>query len=288
MSKFLPLLLLPLIAFPAAGFFFDKPLAHPDIPANPQAIVALSPAITDALVNLGQSGHIAGVSRTSSENDPHADFPSVGNFREVNAEAILSVKPDLVVLPADLSHFRPLLENLGLPVMIFDARSLASLKRDMARLGAICNAEDEVARFLAKFPTSAKQPAPSDKNPSLAFILLTADDCGKLPPEMNIIGADGFYNDIIALAGGKNAYTGKIPYPAVTLESLHGMNPRVIFISAPGCLTAEKIIRLWKNAFPGAEIFASTDPAVTLPGPGISKTLTGLSEAIQKANLTCR
>src|SRR5262245_52102667 len=68
-------------------------------PPPPRRIVSLNPSLTAILVTVGAREQIAGVDDFSSKSQPEvATLPTVGGFFNPSLEAVVAVKPDLVVL----------------------------------------------------------------------------------------------------------------------------------------------------------------------------------------------
>src|SRR5215475_11478098 len=78
--------------------------------AQPRRIVSTSPSITETLFALGLGPRVVGVSEHCRYPEAVTKLPKVGTFLRPNAEAIASLRPDLVIL-----HKRPndLPERLG-------------------------------------------------------------------------------------------------------------------------------------------------------------------------------
>jgi iron complex transport system substrate-binding protein len=72
-----------------------------------------------------------------------------------------------------------------------------------------------------------------------------------------IAGNDGFYNDLVELAGGANSYNGRtIALPAVSAEGLHQLAPEVIIEVIPNLdqteLDEERFKKAWRE-LPGLD-----------------------------------
>lgn len=239
------------------------------IPEHPSRIIALSPAITATLLCFGLEDRIAGVTEHSPQNGQH--FPIIGKFRELNMEAILAQLPDLVILPADMSHFKAVIESVGLPVFIFDTNTLQGFLQSAHELGELFGKEAEAKQLAMPFQKGRSH---CKRPPRLLFALLTPEDCLTAPQEINIIGNDGFYNELLKKAGAVNAYQGSLPYPRLTLEGIASLRPDIILAAIPqpqNCSDPETSLRKWLCQ-PQTRLAIITDPALTIPGPSAAQT----------------
>lgn len=243
--------------------------ASPIIPQHPRKIIALSPAIAETLIKLGLSDRIAGVTEHTPQNN--GAFPIIGKFRELNMEAILMRKPDLVILPADMGHFKRIIESANLPVLLFDSGSLSGFLQSACALGQLFGKDTEAEKLAMTFQggeTGRKNP------PRLLFALLNPEDCLDRPAEINIIGNDGFYNALLEKAGAINAYQGPIPYPRLTPEGIASLQPQLILAATPQsplCANPETSLRKWLVP-PDGKLAILNDPALTIPGPSAGRT----------------
>ena len=84
----------------------------PGDPDTPQTrIVTLAPALTQMLVDLGQTHLLVGVAR--NDNAAPAGLPTVGDTFDINTEALLSVKPTLVLMMSTKENTAKFLSDLG-------------------------------------------------------------------------------------------------------------------------------------------------------------------------------
>lgn len=104
---------------------------------------------------------------------------------------------------------------------------------------------------------------------------------GRNPDQLNnifIIGKKDFLNEILEMAGGINAYTGDIPYPNISIESVVKMNPDfIIELSTYNPdLKKEKMIQLWQKfklikAVKSNQIIFIEDNFWLRPGPRVGE-----------------
>ena len=80
-----------------------------------RSIVSMAPSITETLFALGLGDRVVGVSKFSNYPPEANAIPAVGGHLDPNLEAILALKPDLVVLLEEQRESLAALEKLNLP-----------------------------------------------------------------------------------------------------------------------------------------------------------------------------
>jgi iron complex transport system substrate-binding protein len=252
-----------------------------------QRIVSLSPGITETLYALGLGPCVAGVTRYCAWPPEAAQLPKVGGFGEINYEAVLRVRPDLVLLPEDRLRDRQALERLGLPVLMLDTLSLSGLLRSITLLGRYAGREAEAEKLKAGLETrlaAARSAAGDRARPRALFAVMRTDFGAGAITEIHTVGRDGFYSELIEAAGGQNAYAGALPFPRLSREALLALDPEVIVEIIPPGADAEAARRDWDKLAPiravkNGRIFVLADQAHTVPGPRFADTLALLSRA---------
>lgn len=276
-----------------AHLALERLSAPPPPPEAPRRIISLAPSIGETLYALGLGDQVVGVTRFCAYPPEVKEKPKVAGFSDVNYEAVLRLRPDLVVLPGDKSAVRKDLENLGLSVMTFDTRTLDGFMQDVLRLGESTGRQEEAGALLADLRHSiieARARAEGKRAPRVLFAVMHSyEDLGKLT-EIHVIGKDGFYNELIAAAGGENAYTGDLDFPRLSGEAIIFLNPDVIIDVIPTKETdLDAVRRDWQSlgtvlAVKNGRLHLFTDEGDTVPGPRSHKTVERLSRAFYPEN----
>ncbi len=122
----------------------------PAAPATPQRIVTLAPHLTELVYAAGAGGRLVGTLDTSDYPPAARLVPRVGDVDRLDAERLVALRPDLVLLWGDGSPTaqRELLARLGLPVLSLEQHALADVPASLERLGAVLGTEP-VARAAA-------------------------------------------------------------------------------------------------------------------------------------------
>lgn len=197
---------------------------------SPRRVVALNATTVELIYRLGKQATIVGTDVTGTY--PTNQIPSVGHWAQLPAEGIISLKPDLVIGTADnfgMPGNATVVQQLraaGLKVLILpasDTGGLDGVKTRLSLLGQVYGvpgAASSLARGLDTTLQAVKANRP--KVPPRVIFLYAHS-----PNDGSIYGTDGGANDLITLAGGKNAAPFK-DTKALTAEALVAINPDAI------------------------------------------------------------
>ena len=261
--------------------------APPPWPPNPGRIVSLAPSITETLYALGLGPRVAGVTQYCWHPPEAKTKPIVAGFSDVNYEAVVRQRPDLVVLPRDKAANRLNLERLGLSVMALDTRSLAGLMEAIDLLGRSAGRRLEAARILDGMEESlarARARAAGRPRPRVLFSIMHSYEGLGYITEINAVGRDGFFSEMIDIAGGQNVYQGALSFPRLSREAVIFFDPEVIIDIIPADEDLGAARRDWQSlstvaAIRNNRLVFLTDEADTVPGPRFPQTLEKLSRA---------
>ena len=99
------------------------------LPRSPQRIVSLMPSLTESVCELEQCHRLVGVDRYSNWPDAVVGkLPKVGGGLDPSIEAIVALKPDVVLLSVS-SRASDRLEALGLTVVALEPKTHADVRR---------------------------------------------------------------------------------------------------------------------------------------------------------------
>jgi iron complex transport system substrate-binding protein len=116
----------------------------------PSRIVCLTEETTETLYLLGEQHRIVGVSGfTVRPKEARQEKPTVSVFLDANYDAVMALKPDLVLgfsdLQADIA--RELIRR-GLNVMVFNQRSVPEILQAITLIGALVGASDKAVALV--------------------------------------------------------------------------------------------------------------------------------------------
>lgn len=196
-------------------------------------IVSVGGSITEIVYALGAGDRIVAADTTSVYPPETAELPKVGYMRQIAAEPILALDPDLVLASEDAGPPAVLeqIEAAGVPMTIVvetpDAEGVvAKIRQIAAALGRDDEGEALAAEVSQNFQTLADQLAPISSRPTVLFLLGFADNAPMAA------GTNTAADGIIALAGGSNAITGYEGYKPLSPETAATLDPAIVVVSA--------------------------------------------------------
>lgn len=118
-------------------------------PKYPRRIVCLTEETTETLYRLGREDLVVGVSGFTVRPPEARKKPRVSSFLDADYQKILELKPDLVLGFSDLqAELGAELSKRGVPVYLFNQRSLAEILQSVRIIGSLVGAARE-AEVLA-------------------------------------------------------------------------------------------------------------------------------------------
>lgn len=120
-------------------------------PPHPRRIVCLTEETTETLHLLGALDLVVGVSGYTVRPPEARTKPKISAFLSAKYDEILALRPDLVVGFSDLqADLAAELVRRGVPVVIFNQRSVAEVLQTIRATGALVGRGEEAARLAAR------------------------------------------------------------------------------------------------------------------------------------------
>lgn len=205
--------------------------SNENIESSEKRIVSLNASITEILAELGINGELVGRDATSVY--PLWVKDSVKNFGPpwtVSAEALLSIKPDLVFAvntDFDLEKSKTL-EKSGVEVVILDKIiSLEDAKKTIIHVAEYTNSHD-YERVFDKIDSDLAKVEPFAQKPKVLFVYARGTGL------MQVAGRETPMAELIELAGAENATNDFEDMKPLTPEGLVKSNPDVILMFESG------------------------------------------------------
>ena len=265
---FLPLLL----ALPGCA----PPAESPHIPEiPPQRIIATLPSIVEVLFDIGLGDRIIAVSDTTNYPPEAATIEKIGGHFDINREKIISLRPDLIILPAG----SPLLRRpLSVPVQTVDHDNMQGVLASYIDIGELFGEDvltvtkqrrQELLDKLHAFEARAQ-----GKTPWKTLIAIDRSHGTGRIQHLFVAGRDSFLTEVVALAGGENvAASMGLLAPQLSAEGIIDLAPEVIIdIQIPG-RDLSRSAADWQslgNSVPAVRnnrILTLTEDFASIPGP---------------------
>lgn len=195
-------------------------------------IVSLAPSVTETLFALGAGPDVVGVSQYCDYPAQVRDLPRVGSFLTPNLEAIIALRPTLVVgleLSSDVRQIRAL-NSMGYPVLLVSDDSLQQIETGIETVGARINRQPQAHRLVAEIQTqiAAVQQRLANVKPERALMLV-----GHQP--MVAVGAGTYLDELMRIARADNiAAAAGEQWPHLSMEYIIAMRPEVVLDGSMG------------------------------------------------------
>ena len=195
-----------------------------DLPKPPQRIVTLLPSLTESVCTLGACERLVGVDRYSNWPDSVRALPQVGGGIDPNVEAVVALKPDVVLL-AKSSRVTERLEALGLKVLVLEPKSHADLRRVLDVLGRVLGTNDaqRVWRAIDASVSAAAQSLPPSATNARVYFEVNSTPYAA--------GEASFIGETLARLGVRNIVPASLgPFPKLNPEFVVRANPDLIMV----------------------------------------------------------
>jgi len=196
--------------------------------APPQRIVATLPSLTETVCELGACGRLVGVDRYSNWPAQVRALPQVGGGLDPNVEAIVALKPDLVLV-AQSSRVVERLQGLGLTVAVLEPKTHADVQRVMRRVAdllGVAGAEaDAVWRRIDAAVEAAAQSLPLERRGTRVYIEVNTGPYAA--------GQSSFIGETLTRLHARNIVPAELgPFPKLNPEYVVRANPALIMVGA--------------------------------------------------------
>lgn len=217
------------------GLFASLVLSTQALAAQlPQRWVSAGGALSEWITALGGEARLVGVDTTSQHPASLKSLPSVGYQRQLSAEGILSLRPDVLVGTDEMGP-PPVLAQIrtaGVQVEQFSSKAeLAAVDANLKRLGQLLGAEAQASALSADYHQQldalqgkVRQAQAGQKAPG---VLLLVGHAGAKP----LIAGQGTAGDwLLRQAGGRNLAEHQ-GYKNVSNEALAALDADVVVVS---------------------------------------------------------
>ncbi len=247
--------------------------------APAKRVVSLTPANTEIVFALGAGDALVGVTTYCDYPEEAKGKEKVGSITEVDLEAVVRLSPDLV-LAGSLTPKETVdrITELGYPVMVLDAKSLAQVVENVRKVALLLgreeagealasSMEEEIQRISSKVAG-----LPQDSRPRV-FHVIWHDP-------LWTAGRNTFIHEFITLAGGRNAAEDLEGYTTLDLEELIRRDPDIItVVSTHGgenfpyeFITSDSRLQVLQ-AVQKKKVFIVDSDIVSRPGPRVVMAL---------------
>ena len=253
------------------------------VPDHPARIVSLAPSITETVFALGEGDRLVGVTDYCDYPPEATRKPHVGGISTPNFEAILAVRPDLVIATSESNYAEHVerLVSLGVPVYVVRPVDwetvLESIERIADVLGDGAAGRAQVVAMRRDADAIGRAVAGASR-PRVLYVVW--------PNPLIAPGRGTLINELIWRAGGESV-TGTEPllYPRLSLETVVERHPDRIIVGRHGQETVEELLRGWERlgsvgAVREGRVYGVDGNLVHRPGPRMVEALRALARVI--------
>jgi len=202
------------------------------LPAPPQRIVSLVPSVTEVIYALGAEDRLAGVTDYCDWPPAARRKPRVGSMVTPSLEALVALKPDLVVATDEGNRHETIqqIQRLGIPLYLVHVDRVAGALDMIARLGQLTERQMAAAPLQASIERRMAAVREAVRPFHVRRVLYVL-----WPDPLLVPGRDSLITELITLAGGESITAGEPDsYPRFSLEAAVARAPEVIILADHG------------------------------------------------------
>ncbi|WP_167147852.1 ABC transporter substrate-binding protein [Pseudomonas sp. OTU750018] len=200
----------------------------------PQRWISSGGSLSEWVVALGGESRLVGVDSTSQHPESLRALPSIGYQRQLAAEGMLTLRPDMLIGSEEMGPPPVLAQLRGAGVlveMLSSKADLSSLQASLQRIGTLLGEPQRADQAFAAYQQRLQQQADwlvnAQHQQAAPSVLLLLGHAGGSPMAG---GKDTSADWLIERAGGRNlaSHSG---YKAMSTEALLALDPEVVIIA---------------------------------------------------------
>jgi iron complex transport system substrate-binding protein len=195
-------------------------------------VVSLIPATTELFFAIGAGRVVVGRTQWCDYPAEALRVTDLGPGINPNLEAVLSVRPDLVILYNSAQHATAAarLRELGIPAVRINTDALADVGRVGRLLGRLTGHEAAADSMSAAFDTALAAATSAGRRERRPRVLILVWE----QPPMTL-GRGSFLSELVERAGGENVFGDIASSSApVSIEAVSARDPELILTAASG------------------------------------------------------
>lgn len=197
-----------------------------------QRIITLAPHLVETVFAAGAGAQLIGTVEYSSFPEEVKKLPRVGGYSRLDLEAVVALKPDLVIAwqsgnsPAHIEKLR----QLGLPIYISQPNRIEDIASEIERIGVLAGttkfAAGEAKLFMSRLTRLQNR---YGGRPTVRTFYQVWHQ------PLKTIGRSQIISNVIRMCGGENVFGNlDVMAPEVTVEAILAANPEAIIASGMG------------------------------------------------------
>lgn len=261
----------------------------------PTAIVSMAPSITEILFVVGAGDKVVGVTDFCDYPAAAKNLPKVGGYFDPNYEAVLAMKPDLVILLDNQDSASIRLGRLGIKTLLVKNESITDIIDSIRQIGFAVGkkeAGDKLADEMTAKIKAIKKRSVGLRKPKILMSVAREYGSGGIS-RIQVAGPKSIYDDLLKKAGGQNVYQGApVRYPLLSGEAVMRLKPEYVIELVPGGegkpMMRSLLVNDWSRFIKSGHIerkniYVITDRYAVRPGPRMIRLLDRLNKIIHPA-----
>ncbi len=249
------------------------------VPAVVRRIVSLAPNLTETVYALGAQDRLAGVTNYCDYPAEALRKPKVGGAQNPSLEAVVALKPDLVLATTSINRLETVqaLERLGIAVYATDPRSvegvIASIRHVADVIGAGTEGGALATQLEARLGELKRRLA--GRAPKRIFFVVWESP-------LITMGQHTFLADAVRWAGGESIIEAKQDWPQVSIEEVIRQQPDHILFTSSDVVSSEKEFEELSTAAGWKGLNAVQQRHIAIVSDAIARPAPRLVDAIEQ------
>jgi len=270
-------------------------LLAPILQAEPRRVVSTAPSFTETVFALGAGDRVVGVSTYCHFPPSVKALPQVGTYLKPNIEAIVRLKPDLVLVHSEHQQEVKQLQSLGIATLPLNNTGLEDTLATIRQAGQALGLPNKATALEASLRGQLKalQQQTAGKPPKTILFIV-----GRTPGRLDgliAVGKGSFLNELMVIAGGRNVLADSpVTYPRISLEAILRLDPDVIVDMGDMAETTgvteqhkQSVVALWAQnkqlkAVRQKRVFAVAADIFVVPGPRLVEAAQAFQDMMHK------
>ena len=256
---------------------------------TPEKVIALRPSDAEILNAIGGIETLIGRGTYVDYPESILDLPVVATGRDMNAEEIIALEPDLVLM-SDMAQTEEQIESIqsaGINVVITSAATIEEVYKSIDLVGEVMGLKDNSQELISQMKSEFEELAKTAEQNAGKKIYFEIS-----PLEYGLwTGGNGTFMDEIGnLLGLENIFSDVDGWSEVSEEEVIARNPDFIVTIAMGSTEGETPVDEilgragWEgiNAVQNKKVLNLTDDSLSRPSPRLIEGAKALSEFVSE------
>ncbi|SET66790.1 cobalamin-binding protein [Thalassotalea agarivorans] len=216
--------------------------AQTDEKAPAKRIVALAPHIVEMLYEIGAGDNIVGTLAHADYPESAKDIPRIGDYKGVNFEQLLALKPDLVIAWQGGNNQQDIekIKSLGIDIAFSSPTKIENVAKELRLFGQLTGYEVNAEKQARAFESALNQLKQDYQNKQTLSVFYQLWDA-----PLTTVRSDTWLSKQVEICGGKTIFDAtKTPYPQVSIEAVIAQKPQVIVVPMSG-ETSKDVSEFW-------------------------------------------